>query len=141
MTRGGQRLEGGAIVGLAAMALVALVAVAGLPVIIRGTARGALVFLCAAASASALVRLHPSSTTAWLRRNRRPLGLSFALWHLTHAAAVVLAMSTGVQRVRPLGVLIAGGSVFVVIALMAATSSDAAVRLMGAAAWSRLHTF
>jgi sulfoxide reductase heme-binding subunit YedZ len=139
--------EGGAIVAAAALALLVFATItlagdpaAGLPMFIRGTPRGAFPFLCAAASASALVRLHPSPSTAWLRRNRRALGLSFALWHLTHAAALTVAIAGGQRPAPPLPNLVVGGLVFVLIALMAGTSSDRAVRVMGAAAWSRLHT-
>jgi DMSO/TMAO reductase YedYZ heme-binding membrane subunit len=108
---------------------------------IRLTALTSVVFFGAAFTASALARLHPSQATRWLLTNRRYLGLSFAVSHLAHGLAIAaLQRRTNFLADYDLTPLIGGGLAFVLIALLAATSNDAAVRWLGAAMWKRLHT-
>jgi DMSO/TMAO reductase YedYZ heme-binding membrane subunit len=108
---------------------------------IRVTALTSVVFFCAAFTASALARLRPSPATRWLLSNRRYLGLSFAVSHLAHGLAIAaLQRRTNFLADYDLTTLIGGGLGFVLIALLAATSNDAAVRWLGATTWKRLHT-
>src|SRR3954467_232335 len=62
----------------------------GVRLVIRYTARTSLLFFCLAGAAAALHRLWPVASTRWLLRNRRQLGLSFAVSHVIHAVAIVL---------------------------------------------------
>lgn len=108
---------------------------------IRLTAVTSLACFTAAFTASALARLHPSPSTRWLLANRRYLGLSFAVSHLAHALAIAaLERRSNFLASYDLTTLIGGGLGFVMIALLAATSNDAAVRRLGARRWKRLHT-
>lgn len=112
---------------------------AALRLIIRQTARISLVYFCAAFSASSLLRLWPGNATRWLMRNRRWIGLSFALSHAVHLAAIfrlaAIAPDFEVETITR----IFGGLAYVFIALMAATSFDGAVRFLGSRTWRRLH--
>lgn len=84
-----------------------------------------------------------SSVTAWLLARRRYLGLSFASWHLMHwpilgGLMVLLGPATFWEGFREIAV--PAGSVLLVITLMAATSTDGAVRFFGNRIWSTIHT-
>lgn len=114
----------------------------GLRQVIRLTARTSLLFFLTAFLASAAVTLWPGRLTRWLRRNRRQLGLSFAVSHLIHAAAIVaLAVSNPplFDQLTNAATIIGGGLTYLLILALAATSSDRAVALLGPRAWRRLH--
>jgi DMSO/TMAO reductase YedYZ heme-binding membrane subunit len=113
----------------------------GVRALIRATARTSLLLFLAAFLASSLRRLWRHPLTAWLLRNRRQLGLSFAISHAIHLAAIV-ALATG--HPTSFGTTSAltrygGGLGFVIVAVLAATSNDASVRRLGAARWKTLH--
>jgi DMSO/TMAO reductase YedYZ heme-binding membrane subunit len=73
--------------------------------------------------------------------NRRYLGLSVAASHLWHLAAIVafLVQSPTFRDGVQMQTIVFGGSGFVLIALMAATSNDVSQRALGRG-WSVLHT-
>lgn len=109
---------------------------------VRQTARFSLILFLAAFCASALHKLRPSDTTAWLVRNRRWFGLAFAFSHLLHA--IVLFMFLGADPATFWSMvktpnLVIGGTGYLFIALLAATSFDGAVRWLGPARWKSLH--
>ncbi len=112
-------------------------------VVIRWTARVGIVLFAAAFSASSLRELWRVEGTRWLRTNRRGLGLSFALVHTTHLAALI---ALGVNFPDPFSAetsrltLVGGGLAYVFMFAMAATSNDASVRRLGQKRWQRLHT-
>lgn len=86
-----------------------------------------------------LARLWRHDASRWLLRNRRYLGLSFALAHTIHLAAftalfVHLGVAPGIET------LIGGGGAYLVMFLMAATSNNASLRTLGPN-WRRLHLF
>jgi DMSO/TMAO reductase YedYZ heme-binding membrane subunit len=115
----------------------------GLRLVVRATARTSLALFLAAFLASALRARWPGAATAWLRQNRRYVGLGFAASHLLHLGAIV-ALARAFPRAFadvPWATIVVGGFGFVVVAAMAATSSDAAVRRLGGRRWSRLHRF
>jgi methionine sulfoxide reductase heme-binding subunit len=142
--------EGGRVLAASALALGAMAAAVlvvdgtgeeGVRALIRATARTSLPLFLAAFLASSLRRLWRRPLTAWLLRNRRQLGLSFAVSHAIHLAAIV-ALATRfpssfgtTDAVTRYG----GGLGFVMVALLAVTSSDAAVRWLGPARWRALH--
>ena len=89
----GWRLTGVVGTAVTALALTAFVLtpdpVEGTRLAIRLTARTSLALFLLAFTASALVRLRPSPFTHWLRANRRYVGVSFAVSHAVHLAAVI----------------------------------------------------
>jgi sulfoxide reductase heme-binding subunit YedZ len=143
------RLEGWPLFGGIALLLLAMsgvvLAVAGtgeegVRTWIRATARSSLLLFSLAFSASALRRVWPVAATSWLVRNRRQLGVSFAFSHVLHLAGIV-ALATRFPASFEAGpdTLVIGGLGYVFIALMAATSNDAAVAWLGRRWWGRLH--
>lgn len=104
----------------------------------RWTARAALPLFLAAFLAAPLVRRWPGGITRALRKRRRQWGLGFALAHTIHLAALavnVIVYAPG----RTWQSLIGGGLAYVMIYLMALTSTDGWQRRLGRW-WSRLHT-
>lgn len=104
----------------------------------RWTARVGFPILILTYLASSLATLWPSDMSRALLRDRRWWGLGFAASHTVHLVALVvfLRLSGGT---RPLPVLLGGGGAYVLLYLMAFTSSGAAQRALGAN-WKRLHT-
>lgn len=112
--------------------------------LIRATGRTSLILFCLGFAASGLRRLRPSPPTAWLKRNRRQVGLAFALSHAIHAAALAALATTAPALFAELtgtATLVLGGAGYLVLAAMAATSFDRTAAMIGAATWSRLHRF
>lgn len=142
----GWRLVG--LLGLMLTAMVTVLAIAASTdveaarLVIRWTARTSLVLFLLAFVASALARLAPGAGSQALIGRRRALGLGFAISHGLHLAGILaLAYLDPVlfsQLTNP--VTIGSGVIaYLFIAAMAATSSDRAVRWLGAANWRRLH--
>jgi len=103
----------------------------------RLTARTSVFFFLAAFSASALFELTRSRAARFLVINRRHIGLAFALAHFIHLGVLVAYFAvTGEEPglVRVVG----GGLAYLLIALMAATSINAAQQWLGLN-WRRLH--
>lgn len=105
----------------------------------RWTARVGLPIFLATYLASSLARLWPSPLTRTLWRDRRWWGLGFAACHAVHFFALVIAIEASGEQ-RTIASLIPGGTAYLVLVLMAVTSSDTAMRQMGRN-WKRLHTF
>ena len=105
---------------------------------VRITARWAFPWFILAWSASSLARLWPGGWRSALLRRRRAIGLAFAANHFVHLGFIVLAAGVFAMPLSPVSV-IGGGITYAMIAAMAATSSDAAVRWMGRARWKILH--
>lgn len=106
--------------------------------VIRATAfTSALPFLLLF-TASSLHRLSPSATTRWLMANRRYLGVSVGASHLWHLFGIVAFVTLYVTEPLQRLTLVFGGAGFVFLALMVATSTDAAQRALGPW-WDRLH--
>ncbi len=147
-----QRFADWALVGWSAVVVLLLVAAVfavlgvgepGLRSGIRVTARTSVALFLAAFAASACAALHPSPLSKWLLRNRRALGVSFAVSMGVHGALIVALWQTHresfLASVAPT-TLLGGGVGFVFIALMAATSFDRTSALLGRQAWKVLHT-
>jgi methionine sulfoxide reductase heme-binding subunit len=83
--------------------------------------------------------LAPSTLSRTLLLRRRSLGLAFATAHSVHLAALTTFFVVKGTRPAPITVIVGGGA-YLTLYAMAATSSDAAVRLLGRN-WRRLHTF
>lgn len=147
------RLEGWPIVGLSAAVLVAMVGAlllalgtgeAAIRTVVRATAQTSLALFLLAFTASSLRRLSPTPATAWLLRNRRYVGVSFAVSHLLHLVAVLVVARRWPQpfteQSGSLGTLVGGGLGYLFIAAMAATSFDRSAAWVGARRWRMLHT-
>src|SRR5262245_10662806 len=142
-------LGGGRLVALFSVLLLAMSALIlwqagtgeqGLRVWVRATARTSLALFGAAFVGSSLRALWRTPATAWLLRNRRYFGLSFAVSHALHLLSIIsLSLVLGDAFQIDAVTLIFGGGCYVMIALMAATSSDRAYAWLGRRRWHLLH--
>lgn len=115
----------------------------GTRMVIRLTARSSLMLFVLAFTASSLAQLWLSAMTRWIRANRRYFGLAFAFSHGVHAAAII-----ALSRLDPVlfdeltapAAFIAGGTGYLAIILMAATSFDRTAAAIGLKAWRIIHT-
>jgi len=144
--------EGWSLVGAVAVALILVVTmeammsstpVDGIRGIIRATARSSFALFSLAFTASAVCLFWPNAWTRWQLRNRRFLGVSFALSHFVHLLAIVslghiapAQLAAGTDAAT----WIFGGLAYVFIALMAATSFDSTAQFISRRSWSLLHT-
>lgn len=116
----------------------------GIRMAIRATARTSLLLFVPVFAASALARRWPGPLTRWLRRNRRYLGVSFAASHGLHAiviAAFAISDPELFHSMTSTATLFSGGSAYLVILAMAATSFDRAIAWLGPRNWQALHWF
>ena len=144
------KLAGWPIVGWCTLFLVALTATilgvkgvdeAGMRAVVRTTAQTSLVLFTGAFCAAALCTTWPGPLTRWMLRNRRYLGVSFAVSHLIHLIGIVaLAVRLGDQFKLNPATLVGGGLAYLFIAAMTATSFDRTAAWLGPGAWRRLHT-
>ena len=112
----------------------------GLHLVIRSTAQTSFVLFTSAFIASPLLKLWPTSATRWLRANRRYIGVSFAVSHICHGAAIIAlgVITSGASLEVP--AVVGGSLIYVIIITMAVTSFDRTTRWMGQRAWHRLHS-
>jgi hypothetical protein len=139
--------NGWSLVGIAAAGTGALTAIVlglhgtgedGMRALLRATARTSLALFLLAYLASALRALVDRPATRWLLRNRRYVGVSFAVSHLVHGVAIVgLSRATGAPPVS--STLVLGGLAYAFVAAMTATSFDRSAAWLGPRAWNRLH--
>ncbi|HVO22246.1 MAG TPA: hypothetical protein VMW56_01310 [Candidatus Margulisiibacteriota bacterium] len=113
----------------------------GLRAAVRTSAQTSFVLFTSAFGASALCATWPSPLMRWMLRNRRYLGVSFAVSHFIHLVAIIaLSQRLGDQFKMDPATLIGGGLAYVFIAAMTATSFDHTATWLGPRAWRRLHT-
>lgn len=112
---------------------------AGWRTVVRNSARSTLTLFLLVFPASALVRRWPGPATRWLARNRRYLGVSVAVSHFLHLGAIFGLYGLALFQVRSPLSLAAGAVPYTLLALMVATSSDRALRALGARRWRALH--
>lgn len=142
----GWRLVGGLSFLVAAMTAGLIVShggdVEGLRVAIRATARTSLLLFVLAFTASAMVELVPSDATRWQRRNRRYLGVSFAVSHFIHLGAILALASVDralFWKLTNITTIMLAGTAYLFIAAMAATSFDRTAAWLGPRKWRLLH--
>jgi sulfoxide reductase heme-binding subunit YedZ len=142
----GWRLTGVLSLALAAMSLAFLGAhmgnADGLRLVIRATARTSLVLFVMAFAAAAMIELAASDWTRWQRRNRRYLGVSFAVSHFIHLAALIALARIDHDlfwKLTTLANIFLAGAAYVFLAAMTATSFDGAAAWLGARNWRLLH--
>jgi sulfoxide reductase heme-binding subunit YedZ len=133
------------VITLGALALTAVVLGTGEEALrsgLRTTARLAAVLFSLVFAASALNTLFRAAWSKWLLRNRRHLGLAVGVIHLGHASLIILLAilhPVSFQATSDAVGLIGGSIGYVFVVLMMATSSTAAVRLLGHRTWQALH--
>lgn len=142
----GWRLVGGLVFLVAAMTAGLVIShdgdVEGIRVAIRATARTSLVLFVMAFTASALAELVPSEATRWQRRNRRYLGVSFAVSHFIHLGAILALASVDQAlfwKLTNVSTIVLAGTAYLFIAAMAATSFDRTAAWLGPRKWRLLH--
>jgi hypothetical protein len=108
--------------------------------LIRITATTSLLLFSMAFSASSLNQLLTDSRWRTLLPARRRIGIAFAISHSFHLAAIVALVQIAYDGdFSQLGDVAGGVVVYGFIYLMALTSNDASVRLLGARQWKWLH--
>lgn len=112
--------------------------VGALPYVMSPTADMAFVLFFFAFTASSLARLAPGPGPRFLMRNRRYIGLSFALVHGVHGVLVLSNLAL-TPETRGIPELMVGGLAYLFLGLMALTSNNASVRKLGAKRWKMLH--
>jgi sulfoxide reductase heme-binding subunit YedZ len=110
-----------------------------LALLVRATARTSLACFLAAYLASPLRMFIRNDLTRWLLENRRYSGLSYAVSHSLHLAAIVaLAGTSSSFEVGPVAIVF-GSTAYVLLYAMAFTSTDRAVAALGIRRWKALH--
>lgn len=147
----GRRVASGrAVVGWNTLAVAALVVAALVPygpneegwrAAIRMTARTSLLLFTPAFAASSLLRLWPAPWSRWLVKNRRYVGVSFAVSHALHLVFILLLANASAEFVasRTLGSSVGGGLAYVLLFAMTATSFDRSAARLGPRVWKALH--
>ena len=110
--------------------------------IVRWSTRLGAPLFAAAFAARPLRQLSGGRSAKWLSRNRRELGLSFALMHFSHLAALAaIAWSYPEPFLRETGALtwIGGGIIYGLLAAMTVTSFDGPADWLGPQRWLALH--
>jgi DMSO/TMAO reductase YedYZ heme-binding membrane subunit len=110
----------------------------GVRIAIRATARTTLLVFVVVFCTTALKRRWPGSTTRWLARNRRYLGLSAATSHAYHLAFILALYAKGWGDETSIETVIGGSFGFLMLFLMALTSNNASQRRLRRG-WRRLH--
>lgn len=111
---------------------------------VRVSAQISVVLFLLAFSACSLQALFRRAWSGWLLRNRRYIGVSFALAHSTHFAALVLL---AVFFPHPFmdkltaATVVGGLSAYVIILMMAITSFEGPRRALGERGWKWLHLY
>jgi len=141
--------QGWPFVGWCTVVLVVLVAILfavygltehGLHIVIRSTAQTSFVLFISAFVASALAATWPLPLTRWILRNRRYLGVSFAVSHFFHLLAIFALLYSAADFHLSASAAIGGGLAYVFILAMTLTSFDRTAAWIGPRAWQRLHT-
>ena len=108
--------------------------------LIRITAATSLVLFSLAFSASSLNQLLAAGRWRALLQARRRIGIAFAISHSFHLIAIIALVQIAYDGdFSQLGDVAGGAVVYGFIYLMALTSNDASVRILGPRQWKWLH--
>ena len=115
--------------------------VESLRLVIRATARTSLILFAWPLPRRA-GRARAQHVTRWQRRNRRYLGVSFAVSHRIHLVALIALARADNELfwalTNPANIVLAG-TAYVLLAAMTATSFDRTAAWLGARKWRLLH--
>lgn len=114
----------------------------GIGLVIRSTARISITSFLLAFSASAFHFFFKNKLTKWQLKNRRYLGISFAVSHYIHLIAILImnfVVDEPVLAERGFIIVSLGGIAYVFLTLMTLTSTDKAIAKMGHKNWKTLH--
>ena len=114
----------------------------GLGVGLRITARVGLAYFLLAFVASSVNQLWRGAAGKWLLRNRKHLGVGFAVIHFTHAGFIVARAavhSDNFWTARSVPSLIPGTLTYVFLVAMTVTSFKGPAKRLGRPAWKVLH--
>jgi DMSO/TMAO reductase YedYZ heme-binding membrane subunit len=142
-------MQGWRIVGIAAPLLVALQVAffaawgtdeAGVRAAIRASARVSFAIFLLVYLAGPARTFWRGDRTRWLLRNRRHLGVSFAIAHFLHLLDIALlgVLLGDAFHIEP-AVLYGGGLAYLLLLLMTLTSFDRSARWLGPRRWKLLH--
>ncbi len=112
--------------------------------LIRSTAKLSFVLFMLAFVASSLHYYLKNRVTTWLLKNRRYIGVSFAVSHYIHLTMLVLMtvhINFNVFEDRGLFRTAIGATAYAFITLMTLTSFDKTRNLFGAKNWKPIHMF
>lgn len=141
------RLGGWKLVGCTALVVVATIELElalfgrgedGWRAAVRATAAISVGLFLVTYLASTLWRLQRAAWTQWLLRNRRYLGVSFAVSHFAHFGAIV-ALSRALGASPPVHLAVLGGIGDVLLIAMVLTSFDRSAAWLGERRWNLLH--
>lgn len=109
---------------------------------IRASARIAVVLFCLAFGASSLKKYFPNSYTQWALKNRKYLGVCFAVMHLIHLAGLVILQQTfhPVFDQAATISLVGGGLAYFFVVIMLWTSFSKFKNLLPGKSWIMVHT-
>jgi hypothetical protein len=113
---------------------------AGLRLAVRVSAQIAVALFLLVFVAAPARRFWQNDATRWLLRNRRYLGVTFAVAHFAHLFDILLlATLLGNAFEMNAATLYGGGLAYALLALMVATSFDRTAHWLGPRAWKWLH--
>ncbi len=110
---------------------------------LRRTADFAFVLFVLSFGAASIHYFMRTNFSTWLMRNRRYIGIGFAIVFLTHGLLVglmVLLYPEPFLSQVPSGIFYGGALSFSAAAIMGISSNDLSIRLLGRRVWSALHT-
>lgn len=110
----------------------------GMRELLRATARTSFLLFLLVFVASPLRAVWPSAATRCLVAGRRYLGVSFAVSHTLHFAAILGLVTLGGARMSAVTLML-GSIGYAFIVAMAVTSFDASAAWLGPERWRRLH--
>jgi DMSO/TMAO reductase YedYZ heme-binding membrane subunit len=116
--------------------------IVGVRTAVRNSARVSLLVLALPFMASSIAELWRGPAGKWLMRNRKFLGLGFAVSHFTHAAFLII-FAVGYWdvfkvSVGPFGIF-GGGFGYLCLIAMTITSFDGPTKWLGRKRWKILH--
>lgn len=145
------KIAGWSVVAWCSAALLAMTAVLlvvegggeeGVRTIVRASARTSVLLFMLAYSAAPLRVFWRAPATKWLLANRRYVGVSFAVSHTLHLAALVVLYRVSSEFRENLNAttIIGGGLAYVFLYAMTLTSFDRSAAWLGRRSWKVLHT-
>lgn len=110
-----------------------------LRMLLRITARAAFMLFLVIFAARPLRQLVRTDLTKWLVKERRSLGIAFAMVHIAHLTLIACRFSSIPALEYPPSSAAGGGLAYLFVLLMLITSFNAPARAIGPKAWKAVH--